>query len=179
MSEPTTDALDEIEATVRAKYPGVDVSGLPVTGRILRLARFLETGRERALAPFGLTLGDFDMLATLRRRADDRPVNIRDVQRSLMMSSGGTTKRLDRLESAGYIDRLPDPTDRRGTLIALSATGRELINAAMPAVAAQESALVAEAVPSVPMRDHLEAGLRRLLIAHETDLDAGSEGRRP
>lgn len=173
VSEPTTDVLDEIEAIVRARCPGIDVSGLPITGRILRLARFLESGREQALEPFGLTLGDFDMLATLRRRADDRAVNIRELQRSLMLSSGGTTKRLDRLESAGYIDRLPDPTDRRGTLIALSASGFDLIDAAMPAVARHESAIVAGAVPSLQMRDHLEAGLRRLLIAHETDSRTG------
>ncbi|MEZ5259854.1 MAG: hypothetical protein R2705_24105 [Ilumatobacteraceae bacterium] len=41
------------------------------------------------------------MLATLRRRAVDEPIKIRDLQLSLMLSSGGTTKRLDRLERRG------------------------------------------------------------------------------
>jgi DNA-binding MarR family transcriptional regulator len=45
-----------------------------------------------------------------------------------MLSSGGTTKRLDRLESAGLIQRHPDPNDRRGTLIALTGAGFDLIN---------------------------------------------------
>lgn len=152
---------------VRARFPDVDLSGLPVTGRILRLARLLEAGRERELEAFGLTVGDFDMLATLRRRADEHPVNIRELQRSLMLSSGGTTKRLDRLESAGHIERLPDPNDRRGTLIALSASGRALINTAMPVVAHRESSLVADAITSTTMREQVESGLRRLLIAHE------------
>lgn len=165
----TTDALDDITAAVRARYPAVDLSGLPVTGRILRLARHLEAGREQQLAPFGLTLADFDMLATVRRLADERPVNIRELQRSLMLSSGGTTKRLDRLESAGHLERFPDPNDRRGTLIALSTSGRELIDAAMPAVAHHESALVADTVTSSQMRQHLESGLRQMLIVHEAD----------
>ncbi|MEZ5227775.1 MAG: hypothetical protein R2710_14210 [Acidimicrobiales bacterium] len=61
--------MDEVVEEVRRWLPDLDVAGLPITGRILRLARYLEAGREAELAQFGLTLGDFDMLATLRRRA--------------------------------------------------------------------------------------------------------------
>lgn len=168
-ADDPADALDDVTAVIQARYPGIDLSGLPITGRILRLARFLEAGRERQLEPFGLTVADFDMLATVRRLADERPVNIRELQRSLMISSGGTTKRLDRLESAGHLERFADPNDRRGTLIALSASGRGLIDAAMPAVAHHESSLVSEAVTPAQVREHLEAGLRLLLIAHEAD----------
>jgi DNA-binding MarR family transcriptional regulator len=45
-----------------------------------------------------------------------------------MLTSSGTTKRLDRLEQAGLIARSPDPEDRRGTLITLTAAGRELVD---------------------------------------------------
>lgn len=48
---------------------------------------------------------------------------------ALMLTSSGTTKRLDRLEQAGLITRGPDPEDRRGTLITLTAAGRQLIDA--------------------------------------------------
>jgi DNA-binding MarR family transcriptional regulator len=47
--------------------------------------------------------------------------------------SSGTTKRLDRLEQAGLITRGPDPEDRRGTLITLTAAGRKLLDDAMEA----------------------------------------------
>ena len=50
-----------------------------------------------------------------------------------MLTSSGTTKRLDKLEAAGLIAREPDPNDRRGTLIALTAEGRELIDRLTPA----------------------------------------------
>lgn len=159
--------MDEIVEEVRGWLPDMDVAGLPITGRILRLARYLEAGREEELARFGLTLGDFDMLATLRRRAADDPMKIRDVQGSLMLSSGGTTKRLDRLEVAGLIERLPDPNDRRGTLIKLSPNGFDLINKAVPAITKYEADVVTGAIGSKRSRAALEDGLRQMLIAKE------------
>ena len=165
---PQADAVDEIVDDVREHFPDLEVTGLPITGRILRLCRFLETRREEQLAQFGLTLGDFDMLATMRRRAADQPINIRELQRSLMLSSGGTTKRLDRLEAAGLIERLPDPTDRRGVLIALSPAGRAVIDAAVPAITNYETMMVEAAIDSTAVRAAVEDGLRRMLIAQET-----------
>lgn len=159
--------MDEIVEEVRAWLPDIEVTGLPITGRILRLARYLEARREEALVEFGLTLGDFDMLATLRRRASDDPIKVKDLQRSLMLSSGGTTKRLDRLESAGLIERHPDPNDRRGTLIALTDAGLDLIDEAVPAITRHETALVRDAITSERSRAVLEDGLRHMLVAQE------------
>ncbi len=160
--------MDEVVEEVRGWLPDLDVAGLPITGRILRLARYLEAGREAELAQFGLTLGDFDMLATLRRRAAGEAMKIRDLQLSLMLSSGGTTKRLDRLETAGLIERLPDPNDRRGTLITLSPKGLELINEAVPAITRYEADVVTSAIGSERNRAAVENGLRQMLIAKES-----------
>ena len=170
--------MDEIVDEVRDWLPDVDVSGLPITGRILRLARYLEAGREAELAQFGLTLADFDMLATLRRRATSEPIKIRDLQLSLMLSSGGTTKRLDRLESAALIERLPDPNDRRGTLITLSARGLDLIERAVPAITRYETAVVTGAIGSERDRAAVENGLRQLLVAKESTA-AGDQAADP
>ena len=167
---PDTDALDEVVDEVRREYPDLDVIGLPITGRVMRLARHLEQRREELLSGFGLTLGDFDMLATMRRKhADTRPMNVSVLQRSLMLSSGGTTKRLDRLEAAGFVERRPDPDDRRGVLIALTPDGHELIDEALVAVTRDEAELVAAVVPRDRARDQVVDGLRRLLI----DLERG------
>jgi DNA-binding MarR family transcriptional regulator len=173
-----TDAMDEIVDEVRGWLPDVDVSGLPITGRILRLARHLEAGREEQLEQFGLTLADFDMLATLRRRATGEPIKIRDLQLSLMLSSGGMTKRLDRLESAGLIERLPDPNDRRGTLITLSPRGFDLIEEAVPVITRHETTVVTDAIGSERTRAAVENGLRQLLIAKES-ATAGTPSRDP
>ena len=159
--------MDDSVEDVREWLPDVAVDGLPIVGRILRLARYLEAGRERELAAFGLTVGDFDLLATMRRRAAAESIKVGDLQRSLMLSSGGTTKRLDRLETAGLIERLPDPNDRRRTLIRLSQDGLDLINEAVPAITRYESALVTSAVGASRSRQAVEDGLRQMLIDQE------------
>jgi DNA-binding MarR family transcriptional regulator len=59
-----------------------------------------------------------------------------------MITSSGTTKRLDRLERAGLITRRPDPTDRRGILIALTDEGRRMIDAVTAPHLANEARLL-------------------------------------
>jgi DNA-binding MarR family transcriptional regulator len=162
-----TDVVDEIVADVHRLHPGLEAAGLPITGRVLRLAHFLTSRREEVLAPFGLSVADFDVLASLRRRAGPGAVNIRDLQRWVMLSSGGMTKRLDRLQRAGLLERLPDPADRRGVLVRLSDAGRYVIDRALPAVTAAETALVADAIASADLRAQVEAGLRHLLVDQE------------
>lgn len=167
------DVVDGIVQDVHDLYPGLDVNGLPVTGRVMRLARYLEALREQWLGGFGLTVPDFDVLASMRRTAGESAINVRDLQRSMMLSSGGTTKRLDRLERAGLIERLPDPNDRRGVLIKLTDTGLELIDRVIPAITQHESDLVMGAIGSSRDRDRVADGLRRMLLAHEDGADDG------
>ncbi len=107
-----TDAIDEILEDLRVHFPDLEPVGLPVVGRVLRLARHRAAARWQ-LHDFGLTAADFDVLATLRRKAYRSAINVRELQRSLMLSSGGMTKRLDRLEEKGLLQRDNDPNDRR------------------------------------------------------------------
>lgn len=168
---PERDVVDGIVQDVHDLYPGIDVKGLPVTGRVMRLARYLEALREKWLRQFGLTVPDFDVLATMRRRAGDSAINVRDLQHSMMLSSGGTTKRLDRLERAELIERLPDPNDRRGVLIRLTPKGLELIDRVIPAITEHENEVVSGGLTSERDRERVADGLRRMLLAHEDVAD--------
>jgi DNA-binding MarR family transcriptional regulator len=76
----------------------------------------------------GLEPGWHDVLATLRRSGPDYRLRPSEFTGALMLTSSGTTKRLDRLEQAGLVTRTPDPGDRRGTLITLTDAGRKLID---------------------------------------------------
>jgi DNA-binding MarR family transcriptional regulator len=163
-----TDAVDEVVSDVRRIWPEMEVAGLPITGRLLRLAQFVAAGREQRLAEFGLSVPDFDVLATIRRRVGAGTVNVRDLQHSMMLSSGGITKRLDRLETAGLVERRPDPADRRGVLISLTQAGAALIDEAIPAITTFETAMVSEAIASPQQRRQVEDGLRLLMLAHES-----------
>lgn len=160
------DVLDGVVGDMHRLYPELDVIGLPIVGRVLRLARYLESRREAQLGEYGLTVPDFDVLATMRRQAGEESINVRELQRSMMLSSGGTTKRLDRLEAAGHIERLPDPTDRRGVRIRLTSEGLALIDEILPAITRSENEVVRTAIDADGGRAVAD-GLRRLLLAQE------------
>jgi DNA-binding MarR family transcriptional regulator len=90
----------------------------------------------------GLEPGWHDVLATLRRSGPPYRLRPSEFTGALMLTSSGTTKRLDRLEQAGLITRAPDPDDRRGTLITLTAAGRALIDSVTEAHLANERRLL-------------------------------------
>src|SRR6266508_3311182 len=123
------DGVDEILEQWRRERPDLDPSPIGVIGRVSRLARELEQRLEPVYREHGLEPGWHDVLATLRRSGPPYQLRPTEFTNALMLTSSGTTKRLDRLEQAGLIARAPDPGDRRGTLISLTASGRELIDA--------------------------------------------------
>lgn len=122
------DGVDEILEQWRRERPDLDPSPIGVIGRVSRLSRELEQRLEPVYRAHGLEPGWHDVLATLRRTGPPYRVRPTEFTSALMLTSSGTTKRLDRLEQAGLIAREPDPGDRRGTLIALTTAGRKLID---------------------------------------------------
>jgi DNA-binding MarR family transcriptional regulator len=123
------DGVDLILEQWRSERPELDHSPIGVVGRVSRLARELEQRLEPVYREHGLEPGWHDVLATLRRTGAPYRLRPSEFSNALMLTSSGTTKRLDRLEQAGLITRAPDPEDRRGTLITLTAAGRRLIDA--------------------------------------------------
>jgi DNA-binding MarR family transcriptional regulator len=136
------DGVDEILEQWRRERPELDPSPIGVVGRISRLARELEQRLEPVYRAHGLEPGWHDVLATLRRTGPPYTLRPTEFAGALMLTSSGTTKRLDRLEQAGLIARAPDPDDRRGTLITLTPAGRELIDATTVAHLENERRLV-------------------------------------
>jgi DNA-binding MarR family transcriptional regulator len=125
------DGVDLIIEQWQRVRPELDSSPIGIVGRISRLAREIEDRLEPVYREHGLEPGWHDILATLRRSGGTlRPT---DLTNASMLTSSGTTKRLDKLEMAGLIARAADPDDRRGTLISLTAAGRRLIDELTPA----------------------------------------------
>ena len=127
------DGVDVILEQWRRERPELDASPIGVIGRVSRLARELEQRLEPTYRAHGLEPGWYDVLATLRRAGPPYRLRPTEFSNALMLTSSGTTKRLDRLEQAGMIARTPDPEDRRGTLITLTAAGREMLDRATEA----------------------------------------------
>jgi DNA-binding MarR family transcriptional regulator len=156
------DGVDEILAQWRRERPDLDPSPIGVVGRVSRLARELERRLEGVYRAHGLEPGWHDVLATLRRTGPPFRMRPTDLTSTLMLTSSGTTKRLDRLEAAGLIAREPDPGDRRGTLIALTDEGRRLIDGLTPDHLANEDRLLAAL--TADERERLAGLLRKLLL---------------
>ena len=112
-------------------------------------------------AEAGLQPGEFDVLATLRRSGEPYLLSPTRLYEAAMISSGGMTNRLDRLERAGLIERRPDPGDRRGKLIALTAAGRRVIDETIARHVANEERLLSAL--TLAEQEKLNALLKKLI----------------
>lgn len=141
-----------------------DLPSLPmaVLGRLSEAAeRVMRDHLNPLFAGAGLQPGEFDVLATLRRSGDPYMLSPTRLYEAAMISSGGMTDRLDRLERAGLIERRPDPNDRRGKLIALTAAGRRVVDETITRHVANEEQLLS--VLTTAEQKKLNALLRKLI----------------
>jgi DNA-binding MarR family transcriptional regulator len=157
--------VDEIVAEWRRERPDLDFAPLALVGRLLRVTHLLDAVLRKGVAPHGLQPGWFDLLAALRRSGSPYALNPTELMRSTLLSSGGMTKRLDRLEEAGLVERRPDPADRRGTLVRLTRRGRAVIDRALEAHLANEARVLGSL--SASDRRALDGLLRKLLSGLE------------
>ena len=150
--------MDLLISQWRQVRPDLDARPMRISGRLLRLAKTIERRGEASLRPFGLSLWQFDVLATLRRY--DRDLSPGELLTAAMLTSGAMTHRLDRLESCGWIERRPDPDDRRGVRVHLTRSGRNLVDKAVEA-RLEEASAVESALTSNEAKT-LAATLRKL-----------------
>lgn len=170
------DHVDRIVAEWARAVPELETSAIALVGRLVRAARLLRLEIDRSLGLFGLTINEFNALCALRR-ADPQRLSPKDVGVSLLFSSGGLTKLLERLESRGLVAREPDPNDGRGVLVSLTPAGRELQEQAMAAHRANEEELVTPLTAS--QREALNGILRDLLVAFEASAGRMRPGAAP
>jgi DNA-binding MarR family transcriptional regulator len=159
------DHMDRILAQWRRERPDLDVASIGLLGRLFRSAHLADEALSEGIAPHGLQPGWFDLLAALRRSGKPYELNPTTLMETTMLSSGGMTKRLDRLDEAGLIERRPDPSDRRGTLIRLTRRGKATIDKAVETHARNEDALL-RALTAADRRV-LDDLLRKLLAGIE------------
>jgi len=157
------DGVDRILEQWAHERPDLDTEAMGVFGRILRIAKAVGDAATATYSRFGITRGDFDVLATLRRAGEPFALSPSALSGSLMLTSGGVTQRVDRLDRAALVTRVPDPSDRRGQIVALTPQGRDLIDAAVAAGLETQQQLLAPLRPAT--RRELDRCLRQLLAA--------------
>ena len=136
------DRVARIQAEWARERPDLDSSPQLVIGRLHRVAGRLTEELVAVYREFGLAEGDFDVLAALRRAGAPFERSPGELAEHTMVTTGGMTKRLDRLEHAGLVVRRASDADGRGRIVALTEAGRELIDRAFTAHMANERRLL-------------------------------------
>lgn len=167
------DAVDVILAQWRRERPDLELEPMGVIGRVTRCAAILQRRLEETFARFGMSAWEFDMLATLRRAGAPYCLAPTALFSALMVTSGTMTHRLQRLESSGLVERVPNAKDARSTLVQLTPKGLALIDRAIEAHVANEAAILG-ALPAASMSE-LDGRLSELLVMLEGP-HAGASG---
>lgn len=161
--EDARDAVDAIVDQWRRERPDLDPSAKEITGRIVRLSGIFQQAYRDAFTPLGISDGEYGVLATLRRAGTPFELTPTELARQRMMTSGGMTAAIDRLERKGLAVRIPNPADRRGSLVRLTEEGRRVTDKAMARHVEVEHRLVAALGRAE--RETLRSLLRTLLLS--------------
>jgi DNA-binding MarR family transcriptional regulator len=157
------DRLDEKLEVWKREIPGLDVPTEGIVERIHILHRYFDRSLDETIAEFGLDGRAYWLLTHLRFFGPPYRRSPGQLADGMHLSSGAMTNRIDRLEAAGLVRRLPDPDDRRGVLIEPTEEGTAAWERCAGAAARRE-ALIASALAEDEKRQ-LHGLLRRLMGA--------------
>ena len=160
-----TASLDDI--------PNLDLAVEGIVHRMNGLTRRIRRSHTEVLAEHGLTWEEWDVLGALRRAGPPYRRSAGELARISELSSGAMTNRLDKLEQSGFVERAPDPDDRRGVLIVLTKAGHAKWLESTGAEA-ERDALIAAALTKRE-KEQLNELLRRLMLEFERREDRHSK----
>lgn len=114
----------------RRVRPELDVTSLNVFGRLHRAFLVYRAAINAGFATTGASEPGFDVLAALRRAEPDFTLTAGDLAKQTLVTTGGLTLRVNRLEKDGYVVRFRDAEDQRIVHVRLTASGLQLIDRA-------------------------------------------------
>ncbi len=139
---------------------------MEILSRVTRLSRQLDRARKSSFSEYGIEGWAFDVLSALRRSGEPYQLSPSTLLQETLVTSGTMTIRIDRLVTAGWVERLPDPDDRRGVLVRLTEAGRATVDSALADLLVKERDILAGLTP---------AG-RRKLASLLRELSTGFDG---
>ncbi|MCM1011849.1 MarR family transcriptional regulator [Brevibacterium sp. XM4083] len=163
------DEVDRIVAAWRHERPDLDVSPMEILSRVSRLSRQLDRARKSSFSDYGIESWAFDVLSALRRSGEPYQLSPSTLLQETLVTSGTMTNRIDRLVTAGWVERLPDPDDRRGVLVRLTEAGRATVDSALADLLVKERDILAGLTPAG--RRKLASLLRELSTGFDGDED--------
>ena len=124
------DNVDRILREVCQAWPGYEGSSLEIVLRILRAYYFFDRELVRGQGDYDVSPVELGVLMELRLAGPPYKLTPTQLYSRLLVTSGGMTGRIDRLERRGLVCRWPDPEDRRSILVGVTESGLELIEEA-------------------------------------------------
>lgn len=162
------DFTDKLLADWKRERPEIDENLFALFGRLQRAGRSFDREVARALGSHGLKVSEFLVLAALRRSGPPYSLTPTELFKSLLITSGTITKRIERLENRHLVERRPDPADGRGTQVYLTPAGKALVDEAV-AAPGEEPYQWLQKVLTPLERKLFERILRKMLRARESD----------
>jgi DNA-binding MarR family transcriptional regulator len=157
------DKLDDSLRVWAREIPDLNSVTEGIVERIQILAKAFDRSLEETLTEFGLDHRSYHLLGRLRSYGPPYRRSPGQLAADMRLSSGAMTNRLDRMEAAGLIRRLPDPGDRRGSLIEPTETGNATWDSTTGTQARREAKIAS--VLQVAEQEELHRLLRRLMRA--------------
>lgn len=164
-------SIEELRQQQQRNWPEMFRACSPALLRFIRLNDMLMRESGQSLLPSRLMPAEFDVLAALRRQPPPHSVSPTELCHALLISSGGLTKLLYRLQDKGLIRRPPNPADGRSLLVELSDLGKRQVEAAMADLMQVHAAQISSLSDSEQLT--LNTLLEKLLLAAHTRSQRG------
>lgn len=171
------DGVDRVEEAWRRERPDIDVSSVGIISRLWRVSRHLERERNDRLVELGTDRVTLDVLAMLRRSGTPYRRTAGELTHSSLITSGGVSQRMDKLEQAGFVTRRIHPNDRRRIDVQLTGAGIHLVDDLLTDLMQHETELLA--VLSETDKECLRRALKILLARFEHPDDDSPDPSEP
>jgi DNA-binding MarR family transcriptional regulator len=154
----TRQDLEDLVADWRRERPDVDMAALAIVFPLRRALQSAEEHRSAILSRYGLTPASLDLLVALRRVGPPYASKPSGLARHLVLTAGGVSQRLERLQDAGLVTREISAEDRREVIVTLTKKGIDLLDRFIPEYMAHELKLLCQ------LSTNERATLSRLLL---------------
>jgi DNA-binding MarR family transcriptional regulator len=155
--------MDAITDGWRREMPELDRPEFEFTRRAARFEQLMEEALSECLLPWNLTKADYNVLTILRTAGAPYELRPTDIRNRLLLTSGGVSNIINRLERLGLAERIPDPSDGRSSWVRLTGAGTEVAEDTMRAWAAVQEQMFGGVDPLLA-RQAVDI-LRKVLLA--------------
>ena len=165
--------IDETIQTWAEQRPDLNFASMELSLKLNSIVRAVSDEIAQQIDDLGINLGEFDVLATLRRHGRGVTLTPKEIAAATFVTPSGLTNRLPRLEKMGLISRQADPSDGRGALIKITPAGKRVADRGIEIVVATEDRYMNEL--STHMKTGLDQSMTRLIKTLDERLSSAEE----